>query len=267
LEIEHHLNLDPLVKHNLVLLPKSGPCKDRLVAIVSLAQHTSEKQPLVLFEGQEKSSVDTAVEAIRARVSTRLPFFMVPTVWIAVASLPLLSSGKLDRKRTSQWLDAMSDDAYQQAVPANTDSQSQEASASPQEDILRSVWARVLNLSIEQIGLNRAFLSLGGDSISAMQVMGHCRKQGISVGVQDILRSRSIVELATMTKEVQVSADRATEQIDIPFDLTPIQSLWFQLPNQGHGHFNQSFYLQVKSKVNAAEFHAAVETLVGRHCE
>lgn len=234
---------------------------------MSLTQNTSVQQPLLLFEGEEKSATDTDVEAIRARVSTRLPFYMVPTVWIAVDSLPLLASGKLDRKRTSQWLDAMSDETYQQAVPANMDPQPPDVFASPHEAILRTVWARVLNLPVEQIGLNRAFLSLGGDSISAMQVMGYCRKQGISVGVQDILRSRSIVELATMVKAVQVSADRAMEEIDAPFDLTPIQSLWFQLPNQGHGHFNQSFYLQVKRKVNPTEFRAAVETLVSRHCK
>ncbi|KAL5437004.1 hypothetical protein PMIN07_006815 [Paraphaeosphaeria minitans] len=265
LEIEYHLNLDSLVKHNLVFLPKSGPCKERLVAVVSLAQYTSEQQPLHLFEGHEKTATDTDVEAIRARLSTRLPFYMVPTVWIAVVSLPLLASGKLDRKRTSQWLDTMSDETYQRVVPANVESQSQNESASLHEDILRSVWARVLNLPVEQIGLNKAFLSLGGDSISAMQVMGYCRKQGISVGVQEILRSRSIAELATMVKDVQVSADRAAEEIDVPFDLTPIQSLWFQLPNQGHGHFNQSFYLQVKRKVNPADFRAAIDTLVSRH--
>lgn len=87
------------------------------------------------------------------------------------------------------------------------------------------------------------------------------------MGVQDILRSRSISELATLVKEVQASSDGAVEELDVAFGLTPIQSLWFQLPNQGHGHFNQSFYLKVTRHVNTAEFRAAVETLVGRHCK
>lgn len=267
MEIEHHLNLDSLVKHNLVLLPKKGPCSEKLVAVLSLAQYTSEIQPLQLFSGEEKSATDTDIQAIRGRVATRIPFYMVPTVWIVVNSLPLLSSGKLDRKRTSQWLDGLSAETYQRAVPADTESQSQDTSVSPREEILRSVWARVLNLAVEQIGLNRSFLSLGGDSISAMQVMGQCRKRGISVGVQEVLRSRSIAELATMAKEVQASANQASEEIDVLFNLTPIQSVWFQLPNQGHGHFNQSFYLQVKRKINPAEFRAAVETIVTRHCK
>lgn len=266
LEIEHHLNLDASVKHNLVFLAKSGPCKERLVAIASLTEHAVENQPLLLFEGQKKIAVQADLEAIRARILARLPLYMVPTVWVAVASLPLLASGKLDRKLTSQWLNDMSDETYQQAMPSNASSQLQNETASPLEKILRFIWARVLNLPEGQISLDRPFLSLGGDSISAMQVMSQCRKQSISVGVQDILRSRSIVDLVTLVKEVQVSPDDVVEETDVPFDLTPIQSLWFQLPNQGHGHFNQSFYLKVKQRTGADRFHAAVETLVGRHC-
>lgn len=267
LEIEHHLNLDDSIKHNLVFLPKAGPCKERLVAVVSFSEHASEDRPLVLLNGQENAIAHASIEAIRSRVSTRIPFYMVPTVWIAVESLPFLTSGKLDRKRTSQWLSDMSDETYQQAMPTNMDSQSPDQTQTPLESTLRSIWARVLNLTDDQIALNRAFLSLGGDSISAMQVMGQCRKHGIGLGVQDILRARSIAELATLAKEVQVSTDHAVEEIDVPFDLTPIQHLWFQLPNQGHGHFNQSFYLKVTRRVQADVFRAAVEKLVGRHCE
>ena len=222
----------------------------------------------MLLEGEEKNTANTTIEAIRSRVSTRLPFYMVPTVWIAVTSLPLLASGKLDRKRTSQWLADMPDEIYQQAMPSNVGPQVQEEEATdPLQLTLRSIWAHVLNLTNDQIPSNRSFLSLGGDSISAMQVMSQCRKRGISVGVQDVLRSRSIVELASLAKEIQISTDEVVEEVDVPFELTPIQSLWFQLPNQGHGHFNQSFYLKVARKINVDVFRGAVEQLVVRHCE
>ena len=267
LEIEHHLNLDAAVKHNLVFLPKSGPCKERLVAVISLAGLSSGDQPLLLFEGQTKIAAYADIETIRAQVSNRLPFYMIPTVWIAVTSLPLLASGKLDRKRTAQWINDMSEKTYQQAMPSNATHKSHNQPGSPLEAMLRSILARVLNLPEEQIDLDRAFLSLGGDSISAMQVMGQCRKQGISIGVQDILRSRSLVELATLAKQVQVAVDHVAEETDVPFDLTPIQSLWFQLPNQGHGHFNQSFYLKVTRRTSADVFRAAIEKIVARHCE
>ena len=191
---------------------------------------------------------------------------MLPTVWIAVASLPRLTSGKLDRKQTMQWLTEMPLEVYQRAIPSlETESSEPEEPASSLEQALRSIWAHVLNLPEKQITLNRSFLSLGGDSISAMQVMGQCRKHGFALGVQEILRSRSISELATMVKEVQVTAEDVAEEMDVPFDLTPIQKLWFSLPNQGHGHFNQSFYLKITKKTSTQEFHEAVKKLVSRH--
>ena len=64
LEIEHNINLDPSIKHNLVALPKEGFCKDRLVAIVSLAREMDNETPLALFEGAEKQSVNADIEAI-----------------------------------------------------------------------------------------------------------------------------------------------------------------------------------------------------------
>ena len=265
LEIEHHINLEPSVKHTLVVLPKGGHCKERLVAIVSLATTAANQTSLLLFDAPEKQSVDAQLEVVRSRISERLPPFMVPNVWIAVTGLPQLTSGKLDRKQITQWITDMGVDLYQRAIASPETAGDLKEPASKIEASLRSIWAHVLNLSVLQVSLDRPFLSLGGDSISAMQVMGQCRKQGIGLGVQDILRSRSIKQLALAVKDVEAPIDNVVEEIEKPFDLSPIQSLWYQLPNQGHGHFNQSFYLQVKRRTTPEEFRRAVETLVSRH--
>jgi hypothetical protein len=97
-----------------------------------------------------------------------------------------------------------------------------------------------------------------------MQVVGQCRKEGMSLGVPDVLRSKSITQLSTAVKEVGNSAYDHEEFFDENFDLSPIQSLFFKRPNT-HGHFNQSFYLRVARKTDAGDFHSAVEQLVTRH--
>jgi len=247
------------------MLPKIGYFKERLVAIISIAKDTNNVTPMALFEGAEKQVYDIDIELIRSRVSERLPLYMVPTVWIAVGSLPQLASGKLDRKSAMQWLTSMNADTYQRIIGVADPHDEPTQPTSNIETTLRSVWAHVLNLPEEQVTFARSFLSLGGDSISAMQVMGQCRKRGIGLGVQDILRSRSIPQLATAVKKVVTSFDKVIEEVEKPFDLSPIQSLWFQLPNQGHGHFNQSFYLQVKRHIPAEQFRLAIDTLVSRH--
>ncbi|KAJ4374877.1 hypothetical protein N0V83_001955 [Neocucurbitaria cava] len=97
-----------------------------------------------------------------------------------------------------------------------------------------------------------------------MQVVGQCRKEGMSLGVQEVLRSRSIIQLATAVKELESSSYDHEEYFDEDFDLSPIQSLYFQRPNT-HGHFNQSFYLRVTRRTTVAQFQSAVEQLVARH--
>ncbi|CAJ2506120.1 Uu.00g002500.m01.CDS01 [Anthostomella pinea] len=266
LGIEHHINLDPSIGHNLVFLPKSGLCKERLVAVVSLKEHTCEDKPLMLFEGAEKDAIYAETELIRAHLAERLPANMVPTVWVAISAFPRLSSRKLDRKQVLTWLTDMPAEVYQRAIAGVEEViGSAEESLSEMEASLRSAWAHVLNLSEQQVALERPFLSLGGDSISAMQVMGHCRKKGVTLGVQDILRSRSIRQLATTARFSATSVRDTKEEIEKPFDLTPIQRYWFRLQEQGHGHFNQSFYLQVMHRTSAHAFHSAIEQLVSRH--
>lgn len=134
--------------------------------------------------------------------------------------------------------------------------------SNPVETSLLSIWSHVLNLP--NVTLHQSFLSVGGDSISAMQVVGQCRKEGMSLGVQDVLRSRSIIQLATMVTDVEISSYDYQECFGEDFDLTPIQDLYFQRPNT-LGHFNQSFYLRVARHTTADKFHAAVEQLVTRH--
>ncbi|KAF2267152.1 acetyl-CoA synthetase-like protein [Lojkania enalia] len=265
LEIEHHINRDASIKHCLVALPKSGHVKERLVAVVSLTENEGSNSPLSLFEASERASIHAQIEEIRARISERLPLYMVPTVWIAVEALPSLVSGKLDRRLTNQWLMDMPKDVYQSAIPAAEGALPDEEPATTKQALVRTIWARVLNLPENQVSLNRSFLSIGGDSISAMQVMGHCRKNGVGIGVQDILRSKSIYQLAATAKDIETSFDDLVEDIEKPFDLSPIQSIWYSLPNQGHGHFNQSFYLRILRKTDRDEFNAAVEKLVSRH--
>jgi aryl carrier-like protein len=257
--------LDASVNHCIVVLPRAGYFKERLVAIISIAKETANTTPLALFEDPEKQVHDAEIQLIRSRVCERLPLYMIPTVWIAVGSLPQLTSGKIDRKLAMQWLTSMGADTYQRIIAVTDQGVESTHPTSDIEVTLRSVWAHVLNLPEEQVSYDRAFLSLGGDSISAMQVMGQCRKRGIGLGVQDILRSRSILQLAAAVKEVKASYDNVIEEVEKPFDLSPIQSLWFQLPNQGHGHFNQSFYLRVKRHVTAEQFRLAIDTLVSRH--
>jgi amino acid adenylation domain-containing protein/non-ribosomal peptide synthase protein (TIGR01720 family) len=264
-EIEHHLNIDPEVEHGLVLLPKQGPFRDRLIAVLSLTNLPSDSstaRDLDLVNG-----LSEVREEIQRRLSTCLPPYMVPTMLMIVVKVPLLASGKLDRRQVLNWVEDMSEGLYRSVVDEASIGQPRhnkdQTPRTEMENKLLAVWSHVLNLHVSQIDPNRSFLNLGGDSISAMLVKSRCAKNGIGLAVQDILR-KSIVELANCTSAL-VRQACYEEKTDAAFSLSPIQKLYFQLPNQGSGHFNQSFFLRVCRPIHKKELRSALEIIVQQH--
>ena len=265
-EIEHHLANEPTLRQSLVMMPKAGLCKHRLVAVVSLpkssarARRETDVSVFRTLDKVEQEETKSIVAMARERLSHRLPAFMIPPIWLVVHSIPLLKSGKLDRKMVLNQVQDMNEETYSQWVQGG---EKQESPATELEAQLRSIWADVLNLRPNQVGLKQSFLSLGGDSISAMMVQSRCKKNAIGITVQDILRARSLCHLATLAGTVDQSA-KDVEMIEEDFDLSPIQSLYFELRDR-KGYFNQSVFVRLKRAFQPGTLHQATKTIINRH--
>jgi amino acid adenylation domain-containing protein/non-ribosomal peptide synthase protein (TIGR01720 family) len=267
-EIEHHLSADPNTKHGVVFLPKSGYFEQKLVAVLSVSDILLDNPailptPLKLVD--QPTHVRCCAE-IRERMSDRVPAYMVPTAWLCVEALPFLTSGKLNRKSVMEWLEDMTEDDYLQITPeiGPSDVKALE-SATETESQLLSIWSRVLNLPSARISLEHSFLSLGGDSITAMTCMNQCKRNGIGLTVQEVLRSKSIKELAASAKVINHRRIDYQETIDESFDLSPIQNLHFQVRDEKQGHFNQSFFLRVYRTIDEHTLRQAIEVLILHH--
>ncbi|KAL8839224.1 MAG: hypothetical protein Q9170_001830, partial [Blastenia crenularia] len=265
-EIEHHLGADQAIQQSMVVMPKSGPLKQRLAGLmclqqVSAADRLAQDVKLQLVGSKEQEKAQSMIALTRERLERQLPAFMIPSVWLVVKSIPLLKSGKLDRKAALNWVHDLKGEEYSQLFGGN---ESEEQPATELEARIRSIWGHVLNLKPAQVGLKRSFLSLGGDSISAMMVQSQCKKDSIGITVQDILRAKSISHLASLARKIGQSI-RQVEKIEEDFDLSPIQSMYFDLPNRGKDHFNQSFFVRLAQKFQPSVIHQAVKAIVNRH--
>ncbi|KAF2276611.1 nonribosomal peptide synthase [Westerdykella ornata] len=263
-EVEHHLIDDAAVQNALAAVPTAGPCAKRLVGVVSL-QNVAVSGPA----GQElqllpAETASFSISAIRDRICERLPAYMIPSLWVAVAAFPLMPSGKMDRRRVVQWLEKMDNDTYRIISTLGLDAPKD--AVNDVESKLQAIFATVLNLPVEDVRLNQSFLHLGGDSIAAMQVSSQCRAQGLAITVQDIIRSKSIAALASKASvtEDDASASKANEY-DLPFDLTPIQRIFFETVGDTYNHFNQSVILRLARSFEPEEVEAAVSSLVTTH--
>ncbi|RSL97591.1 hypothetical protein CEP52_010823 [Fusarium oligoseptatum] len=155
-------------------------------------------------------------------------------------------------------------------------------SSEPSEDVadsemtsvgrqLRRIWASVLNIDDEVMPMNRSLISLGGDSIMAIQITTRCRDQSFGLSMQQIMKAKSIAELATLIetedRQTQDDALQYEEETDDAFQLSPIQQFFFNnSSNKDHGdRFNQSQLLSVRDLIDVSRFKQALDALAHRH--
>ena len=127
-------------------------------------------------------------EALRRRLSERLPEYMVPSLFVPLPALPLNVSGKLDRA----------------ALPA-PDSERPDLEAAPvvASSPLEAELATVIGgvLGIAQIGIHDHFFRLGGSSLSALKVLARInRRFDAGVRLTDFLKGPTVSELAELIR-------------------------------------------------------------------
>ncbi|KAI7779841.1 amino acid adenylation [Diaporthe eres] len=226
-DIEHHTAADGRVHQAVVLLPKRGPLQKKLVAVLSLESSSKPLAPTrqlaLVSSGLEKGIADLQVSAIRSYLATKVPDYMVPTIWIAVQALPLTPNNKLDRVTVLQWLEKMDEAGYHAIVGQGQDKEHGAAGspATSQQKLLHDVLAQILRL--RSIHMGRSFLDLGGDSIAAMQLRAKCRVAGLSLTVPDILSSRSMFDLASAAQLLHTGPTEPKDTIGVALPVTAWQ--------------------------------------------
>ncbi|TQW00269.1 nonribosomal peptide synthase SidD [Cordyceps javanica] len=163
-----------------VIKPTLSGSQPTLVAFI--APKASEKVLSLEIVPLDKA-LDTKTTEANAELIKVLPRYMIPSAYLLLNHLPLLISGKVDRKKIRE-LGAQVD-LRQNLDNADTGDQGRTALSSLEEG-LRNAWNQTLKTNLEYIGRNDNFFALGGDSLAAMRLVSVCRDYGISITVADI---------------------------------------------------------------------------------
>lgn len=274
-DIEYHLRKDECIRQALVLYPRSGACANHLVGILSMTKTYSTTSP-ASSTGITLAKPDMWMSTadVQEQLASKVPPYMIPSLWIVLESIPLMpASQKVNRKLISEWVMKLDRSTYEHIAGLSAGHVPDVAApmCSELEERVREVWSQVLNVTPKIISPNTSFLRLGGDSISAMQVVARCRNNGISVTVQDLLKAKTISDFCkragSSTESQQIgTSPPATEQEDgTPFDLSPIQKWLMSLAPDGANHFNQSHLLQFTEDIKFQHLHDALLLVVHRH--
>ncbi|MET9810325.1 amino acid adenylation domain-containing protein [Streptomyces halstedii] len=96
--------------------------------------------------------------------ATRLPEYMLPSVWQVVDSLPRTANGKTDRALLRTWLPRESAPVVVRERPKDE-----------LENGLADLWAELL--AVERVSRNDDFFDLGGDSLLVARMVGRLRER------------------------------------------------------------------------------------------
>ncbi|KAI1739959.1 hypothetical protein F4680DRAFT_466122 [Xylaria scruposa] len=205
--------------------------------------------------------------AVEAALSQRLPSYMIPTIYFQVTSLPQLASGKVDRKRLRGLGALLSPETL-----ANKQTTSQKEKRQPQtgdEQLLRDIWAQVLNIEAGDIGIDDSFIRLGGDSITAMIAVGEARKLGFELGVADVLHQSGLHYVAGIARHSPDDSHKyiPQSQIEGPIEQSYAQGrLWFldQL-YPGSTQYLMPIAIRLRGRVDLDALNAALLAVENRH--
>lgn len=143
-EIEFQIKQYDQVKNAIVVGHKDHVDNMRLVAYVELDNPIPVNQEADLFK------------AIKASLGATLPEYMIPTDYMIIQEVPLMSNGKVNRK----------------ALPAPVLQVIDREIIAPEtalENLMLTIWSR--NLGLEKISVEDNFFDLGGNSLIATKIM------------------------------------------------------------------------------------------------
>lgn len=212
----------------------SGDLTD-CVAVVAKIEGKPQIAAYAIFEKSGGIGIQSP-EAFQERVTdlknklTGLAHYMYPKIVLPVHSLPLMPSGKVNRKLLVTWVERMD---ISQASPYLFDSfggtGSVIATETEGEKFMEAAFMAVLNVNKEALGKTANFLALGGDSISAISLASYARKHGYTLSVSTILKCPLLQDMAQ-----QIGIDDSVEsESSTVVEFEPPQNIYDEINNVG----------------------------------
>ncbi|MBQ4845033.1 non-ribosomal peptide synthetase [Pseudoalteromonas sp. MMG005] len=246
-EIENQLRMHPWLASVVVLLNKEQVDNPRISAFVVL---------------NDDAEFNALTEQVQQFLRATLPDFMLPSNVIAMATLPLTSNGKIDKKAL------IAQDKFE------TSAEQYESPESSTEEAIASAFESIL--AVEKVGRNGHFFALGGHSLLATQLVAHLTIQAkLSIALRDLFQFPVVKDLAA----VLVKRAKSEYVIDVSCLSIPLisrdkplslsfaqQRLWsIDKIRQGSLQYHMPSTFVLFGELNVTHFKQAWQAIIQRH--
>jgi amino acid adenylation domain-containing protein len=266
-EIETVLAQHPGVRQAVVVPQEPQPGLTRLVAYIVPAHDGAAADQTIPGRGQGERPL---ISEWRSFLQSKLPEFMVPSVFVVLDALPLTVGGKVDRKALP--------------APQAHHRHAAETYVAPQTELevkLAELWAAALGL--ERVGARDNFFEMGGHSLLATQLLLQVHETlGVELPLSAVFGAPTVEALARRVEDVRSSRAStaglpgpawpkvrpAPHERHQPFPLTAVQQAYWLGRHETFelGNIATHVYFEVDGEALALDRLAcAWNTLIQRH--
>ncbi|NQY37584.1 MAG: amino acid adenylation domain-containing protein, partial [Alteromonadaceae bacterium] len=235
-------------------------------AVVQVREDEPDNQRLVAYvvgqSSQAQQDSTALTQALRTHMQAELPAYMVPSVTIMLAALPLTANGKVDRS----------------ALPVPDFVCLQMDYVAPEgmtEAMLANLWCEVLKC--ERVGRFDNFFELGGHSLLITQLISQVREGfSIELSLRDFFEQQTLQTQAQAIEQA-VAVGQHGEGVEI-LPMEPVsrkaplllsfaqQRLWFINGFMGsNAVYNLPLALRLHGQLNTQAFVRSLKEIVHRH--
>ncbi|MFE6158654.1 amino acid adenylation domain-containing protein [Streptomyces sp. NPDC056486] len=222
--------------------------------VVVVRESAAGGRLLAAYAVPATDDTDGLTATLRAHAEAGLPGHMVPSAFVLLDSLPMTSSGKLNRS----------------ALPAPEFGGAEESRGprNPREELLCTLFAEVLG--VERVGIDDDFFALGGHSLLATRLVSRIRATvGAEVAVRAVFDSptvaRIVEQLSGGTSARPELRRRAQLPPRVPLSYAQ-RRLWFVDRFEGpSATYNLPLVLRLTGELDVPTLRSALRDVVARH--
>jgi amino acid adenylation domain-containing protein/non-ribosomal peptide synthase protein (TIGR01720 family) len=219
-------------------------------AAAFVQRHATGENQLLAHVVCDSSQDAIAADSVKAELRQWLPDYMVPARLAQVPSLPLTSSGKIDRKAL--------------ALQSDTTVLRDRAFTAPRTARQRTI-AHIFSqlLGLPQVGIDDNFFEMGGDSLLALEVIFMAEQADLQISI-DALRDGTVAELAQSSERARL--DRAPARATpAALPLTPSQRWLIDRDFANPAAYAFTTWLQAHEPIDLPALQRAWQAVVDHH--
>jgi amino acid adenylation domain-containing protein/non-ribosomal peptide synthase protein (TIGR01720 family) len=258
-EIENQLLKHEMIRESAVIIREDKSGDKYLCAYIAAEPPRRDLQKGAQAAGSEYDILvkSEGASVLRDYLSHRLPEYMIPSFFVFLEEIPLTPNGKVDRK-------ALPEPGLVEPGKDHTPPRDE------LEERLLEIWAEVLGLEKDTIGIDSNFFESGGHSLKATILSSRIHKElHVKLPLEDIFKRPSIRGLA---ENIRGSAEAVF--ISIPpvekkeyYKLSPAQQRLYFLHqlDPGNKGYNIPALLLLEGELDREKLQQTLKKLIKRH--